>query len=174
MKTCYFTGLLPSEFPFDHSDEGAHAHILYTEALYQKAEALIRRGYTAFLTELSPGADLDFACAVIYHKEETFRNLFDVSLEVITSVPEKSTDWTGKEAQKYDYVLSNCDRKTVISSESGSALCENRAYPYAIAHADLIFVIWNGEETGDTWNTVCYARQKRKPLEILTPGHFLK
>ena len=50
MKTCYFTGLRPHEFPFDHADESTHAHILYTDALYQKAEELIRRGFICNLS----------------------------------------------------------------------------------------------------------------------------
>ena len=127
MKTCYFTGLCPQEFPFDHTDESAHAHILYTNALYQKAEELIRRGYTAFVTGLSPGAELDFACAVIYHKNETFRDILNITLEGMLSASGPKPEWPDKYFNQYEYVLSNCDRAFVRQQIRGAQDQSRRA-----------------------------------------------
>ena len=171
MKTCYFTGLRPHEFPFDHADESTHAHILYTDALYQKAEELIRRGYTAFVTGFSPGAELDFACAVIYHKNETFRNVLNIILDGISSASKLNPEWPDKYFKQYGYVLSNCDRKTPEPSEHRP---NDRHMEHTIDHADLIIAVWNGEETGKTWDIIRYARQKGKPVELLKPDNFLK
>lgn len=171
MKTCYFTGLRPHEFPFDHMDESAHAHILYTDALYQKAEELVRRGYTTFITGLSPGAELDFACAVIYHKDKTFRDVLNITLEGVVSASQQKSEWSDKYFKQYDYVLSSCDRKTVEPSAYSS---DNKYAEHKIDYADLIFAVWNGEETGKTWDIIRYARQKGKPVELLKPDNFLK
>ena len=170
MKTCYFTGLCPQEFPFDHTDESAHAHILYTNALYQKAEELIRRGYTAFVTGLSPGAELDFACAVIYHKNETFRDILNITLEGMLSASGPKPEWPDKYFNQYEYVLSNCDRKMPEPPEHSS---DSKYAEHKINHAGLILAVWNGEETGEAWDSIRYARQKGKPLELLTLNHFL-
>lgn len=171
MKTCYFTGLRSHEFPFDHADESTHAHILYTDVLYQKVEELIRRGYTAFVTELSPGAELDFACTVIYHKNETFRNVLNITLDGISSFSELNMEWPDKYFKQHCYVLSNCTRKTIEASEHRP---NDRNMEHLVDHADLVFAVWNGEEAGKTWDVIRYAKQKGKPVELLKPNDFLK
>jgi len=166
MKTCCVTGHRPQGFPFDHENENAHAHIIYTHILYKRAEALIRGGYTEFITGMAKGADLDFACAVIYHKTKTFRDILDISLEAAIPYPNQTRGWSDYYWNQYDYVLSQCDKKTTVSMSYFPG-CEQRRNQYMVDKSDLVFAVWNGSNKGGTWNTIRYAGQKRVPVEFL-------
>lgn len=61
--TCCITGNRPEKIPFDYAKKDSCEYALYTDALFQKAEELMRRGYTSFITGMARGVDLDFAAA---------------------------------------------------------------------------------------------------------------
>ena len=166
IKTCCITGNRPHKFPFDYRNETSHERMLYINALYDKVEELMRRGYTHFITGMACGADLDFACAVLFHKEETFRDILDISLEVAIPHPDQTAGWRDSDLELYDYVLSHCDKKTLLSSTYYRG-CEQRRNVYMVDHSDLVLAVWNGEEKGGTWNTIRYAARRGKPTEFL-------
>ena len=172
MKTCCVTGNRPEKFPFNYREKDSHEMILYTDALYRKAEELMRRGYTGFLTGMARGVDLDFACAVIYHKCETFRDILDITLEAAIPYPDQTQGWNRRCREQYDYVLSHCDKRTLISYDYFPG-CEQKRNIYMVERADLVFAVWNGVEKGGTWNTIRYARRRTRPIEFLLLKDFL-
>lgn len=38
---------------------------------------------------------------------------------------------------------------------------------YMVDHSDTVLAIWNGEESGGTWQTIKYARSKNKKIDII-------
>lgn len=166
MKTCCITGNRPEKFPFDYAKKDSCEYALYTDALFQKAEELMRRGYTSFITGMARGVDLDFACCVIYHKCETFWDILDITLEAAMPYPEQTRGWPRRYREEYDYVLSHCDKKTLVSSGYFTG-CEQKRNRYMVDKSDLVFAVWNGEEKGGTWNTIRYAERKGRKTEIL-------
>ena len=173
MKTCCITGHRPNKFPFAYEDETSHERMLYIDVLYTKVEELMRRGYTHFITGMARGADLDFACAVIFHKNETFEDILDISLEAAIPYPEQTRDWCGHDLEQYDYVLSECDKKTVVSPSYHDG-CEQRRNVYMVNSSDLVLAVWNGEEKGGTWNTIRYAAHRAKPIEYIMLADFME
>ena len=172
MKTCCITGHRPKSFPFEYK-ETSHEYNLYFYALYEKTEELIRRGCTHFITGMALGVDLDFACAVIYHKEETFGDALDITLEAAIPHPRQSQGWSADWQNRYDYVLRHCAKQTLLSTDYFRG-CEQRRNEYMVDHSDLVFAVWNGEEKGGTWNTIRYATRRGKPIEFLYLRDFLE
>ncbi len=159
---CCITGNRPEKFPFNYREKDSHEMILYTDALYRKAEELMRRGYTGFLTGMARGVDLDFACAVIYHKCETFWDILDITLEAAMPYPEQTRGWPRRYREEYEYVLSHCDKKTLVSSGYFTG-CEQKRNRYMVERADLILCCIEREK-GGAWQTVRYAMKQGKDV----------
>ena len=43
---------------------------------------------------------------------------------------------------------------------------------YMVDNSDLVLAIWNGKESGGTWNTIKYARKQGKKIQYLMLNDF--
>ena len=63
-------------------------------------------------------------------------------------------------------ILGKANKITVVNDHYFSAcmLVRNR---YMVDHSDTVLAIWNGEESGGTWQTIMYARSQNKKIDII-------
>ena len=153
--TCCVTGHRPSGFPFSERDVESHAE--YKKRLRAQVESLIDQGYRHFITGMAEGADTDFALIVL-----DFRSRIEgITLEAAVPYPRKSDPKSLRE-----YILSRCDKVSLISERYYNG-CMQKRNCYMVDHADIVLAVWNGHEKGGTWNTIRYARQKKKTIRYL-------
>ena len=69
---------------------------------------------------------------------------------------------------RYRELLRQCDRVITLQERytSGCMLARDR---YLVDHADGLIAVYDGGSEGGTAYTVRYARQREKPVYILTP-----
>ncbi len=158
---CCVTGHRPKEFPFRY-EEDSHEYIMYRFKLRKELEKLITSGYTTFISGMANGADLDFAEDVLLYRNEGH----NISLEAALPYPIKFSKKDSEYADRLYYVLSNCNSKNTVSPYYHKGCMQNRNR-YMVDRSDLILAIWNGHCSGGTWNTIEYARKKKKEIRYI-------
>lgn len=126
-------------------------------ALYEALEALVKEGYDAFLCGMAEGFDmLCLECLI------SLRQRYRIVTEACIPFPEQNKRMSAPWKMKYDALLQNCDRKTVLSQNyfSGVFLLRDR---YMVDHCDALFAFCE-KEKGGAYYTVGYARSKNIPV----------
>ena len=157
---CCVTGHRPNGFPFPPED--TDCRLEYKKRLYDDVKNLMEQGYRHFITGMAEGVDLDFAIAVLYYK-----NKFEgVTLEAALPYPRNFHGSGADSVNIKDHILSKCDRVSVISDVYFDG-CMQKRNCYMVDSADMVLAVWNGGRKGGTWNTIRYARQRKKPIRYI-------
>ena len=158
---CCVTGHRPAGFPFPHENTDSQ-YREYCSKLSNEIEKLILEGYHTFITGMADGADIDFAEKVIRYRE-----IFDdIMLVAAMPYPSQPVKHMTQDHMKRLAILESCDIKHVISDHYFRG-CMDKRNRFMVDRADLVLAIWNGVESGGTWNTIKYARSKGKPIRYL-------
>ena len=159
---CCVTGHRSGGFPFSR-EEYALKYLVYTEQIRKHLLSLICEGYCSFYTGMAEGADLDFAEIVLDLRD---REEYDITLTAALPYPVRPVIRETDYHRKRDEILSDCDRVDVVSSQYHKG-CMQKRNQYMVDRADLVLAIWNGKQTGGTWNTIRYARSRRKEIRYI-------
>ena len=162
MKTLCVTGHRPAKLPWKYKKEGPE-YDEYCESLGCYIDDCIRHGYTHFISGMALGVDMDFAETVLDFKAQYG---FHISLECAIPCPNQTLKWASTEITRYNKILGKANKITVVNDHyfSTCMLVRNR---YMVDHSDTVLAIWNGEESGGTWQTIKYARSKNKKIDII-------
>lgn len=164
---CCVTGHRPDGFPFQRIDDN-FGFYQYREDLYQEIEGLIHDGYRHFITGMANGADLDFAQGVIFLRDIYQSIVLEAALPYPISVASLALPRNEDKA----FVLEQCNLKHTVSTHYFRG-CMDKRNRYMVDKSDLVLAIWNGQESGGTWNTIQYARACGKPIRYLMLDHYL-
>ena len=154
MKAVCLTGNRPHKMPYaENSAEG----LALKERLCAEAEKLICEGYTHFISGMALGADMYFAECVLRLKET-----HGVTLEAAVPYPGQSDNFTQRDKQRYDAVLSAADKKTVLC-ESYTPYCFAKRNKYMVDSSDVVLAVCF-TRSGGAASTVRYAASKGKRI----------
>lgn len=158
---CCVTGHRPKGFPFPR-DPMCEDYRNYLNELRKEITRLAHSGYTHFITGMADGADLDFAHCVL----ELRTQIPSVTIEAVLPYPIVPARRKTAYQQERDFILSQCDHIHETSPYYHKG-CMQKRNVYMVDHSDMVLAIWNGIESGGTWNTIQYARKQRKKLLYL-------
>ena len=129
----------------------------------QQIDDLLGDGYLHFISGGALGVDLDFAEEVLRAKK-----IYEpITLEIAMPCRQQAAFWSESERLRFYYILERADKVTILS-EHYTPSCMLKRNEYMVDKSDLVLAYWNGEESGGTWYTINYAKQKRKALIINT------
>ena len=112
-----------------------------------------------FICGMAEGCDIFFGEAVAALR----RCRPDVTLEAAVPCPEQDLRWSAGSTERYDRLLSECDKLTVVSPRY-SPECMMRRNRYMVDRSGVVIAVFNGSR-GGTFNTLRYA--VRCGLEII-------
>ena len=159
MKTWCVTGNRPQKFPWKYGK--GRKHKKYLAAIARQIDDLLGCGYLHFISGGALGVDQDFAEAVLCAKQ-----IYEpITLEIAVPCSAQAMRWSKAEQLRYLSILKRADKITILS-EHYTPTCMKKRNEYMVDKADLVLAYWNGEESGGTWNTINYAKQKQKLLTI--------
>ncbi len=163
MKTICVTGHRPAKLPWGYRRYGED-YQKYIDELTRRIEKYADEGVTHFISGAALGVDTDFAEAVFAFRERTGR---DVTLECALPCPNQSLMWQDEDAARHSRLLKAADKVTVVCDRyyRGCMLERNM---YMVDHSDIVLAVWNGEQSGGTWNTIKYARLREKRIDIIS------
>lgn len=158
--SCSFTGHRISKLPWGN-DEGDSRCIALKEKLFAVTEAVYFSGVRHFICGMANGCDLYFAETVLELKKERP----DIILEAAVPYPGQADSWGQSLKDRYESLLSRCDKKTVVQ-EFFTRDCMMRRNRYMVDNSSVLIACYDGKP-GGTMNTLLYAlRQKVEIIEV--------
>lgn len=115
----------------------------------------IASGYNYFISGFADGTDLIFAQVVNEIKQE--HN--EIKLEAAIPYPRNRL-------VEIEKLINSCDVKHIISDHffQGVFMKRNK---YMVEQADLIIAVYDGRNTGGTFQTMQYARNREKEIQVI-------
>ena len=147
-KTCAFTGhrILDKEFDIDKVE--------------YYLRLLIKDGIDTFLVGMAIGFDTECFKLLLRLKKE-----FDIKLVACVPCLEQNKKFTASQNAEYLDLLSNADKKVVVS-ENYSPYCMMKRNMFMVDNC-CVLIAYIKKETGGTFNTVKYAKQVNRPIIYL-------
>ena len=155
---CSFTGHRINKLPWG-GDESDVRCVHLKELIYDAAEAVNHAGITHFICGMATGCDMYFCEAVLRLRSERP----GITLEAAIPWTGQSRAWTQELRERYDRLVAECDRQTVLS-ESYFSGCMQRRNKYMVDHSSVLIAAYDGC-SGGTQSTILYAM--RSGLEII-------
>lgn len=161
-KICAVTGHRPKGFPWNYRDSGCVQHKEYLKSLENAVQELIADGFDYFISGGAIGADQDFAEIVLKLKKH---NPY-IRLEIAVPCPKQDLKWCESDKKRYKRILKEADFVNILST-AYTPNCMQARNEYMVDKCDLLLVVWNGKESGGTYNTLMYAKGKNKPYKLV-------
>ena len=133
------------------------------------AERMIADGYKGFICGGAQGVDTDFAETVIALK----RIYPEITLEIAVPCPNQSAFWSRDAKARYDSVLRNADKVSLIGAFY-TPYCMPARNRYMVDNADKVIAFWSGKRSGGTYSTILYAEKCKKPSLIVNLSQLCK
>ena len=152
MSVC-FSGYRPEKLPWGEDESDPRCAAL-KRRLYDAAESACAQGYRHFICGMAQGCDLYFAEAVL-----ALRDIHrDLGLEAAIPCPTQADRWAALSRERYEHILSCCDRQTFIQ-QTYTPGCMQRRNEYMVDNSALLLACFAGIPSG-TMNTLLYAQRK--------------
>lgn len=162
MKTVCITGHRPAKLPWKYTQEGPDFDE-YIEALACTIAEYIENGYEHFVSGMALGVDMDFAEIVLDLKRQYGLN---ITLECAIPCPNQTAKWPAAQIARYEKILAQADTVTMVNDHYFRA-CMLVRNEYMVNKSDTVLAVWNGIEEGSTWQTIKYAKNKGKVVDII-------
>ncbi len=179
MKKCCVTGPRPQTLKFfmKYGDLNNIAYANYCDAIFVTIEQAIMDGFDYFISGGAIGVDLDFAEAVIHYKEiipthKKFANK-KIYLEVAVPCNNQCLKWSKKDKIRYKKILKQADYVTLVD-KNYSPNCMQKRNEYMVNCAENVFAFWHNIKFGGTWNTIKYAKEENRQIEIIELNNIKK
>ena len=162
MTVC-FTGHRPQSLPFG-SDEQHLKCIELKARLATEIQDMIARGADTFYVGMALGIDTFAAEAVLKEKEDNPK----IRLIAAIPCPNQSNSWSKENKERYDFILSQCDEKILVSPHYFPGCMHVRNY-YMVDRSDILIAVFDGVSKGGTASTIEYAIKKNLTVIELRP-----
>ena len=161
-KICAVTGHRPKGFPWNYRDSDCVQHKEYLKNLEKAMRELIDEGFDYFISGGAIGVDQDFAEIVIKLK----RRCKHIHLEIAMPCPNQDLKWCESDKERYKRILAKADFINIISP-TYTPRCMQKRNEYMADRCELMLVVWNGEKSGGTFNTLGYLQKTHKPFRLI-------
>lgn len=164
-KTCAFTGNRPEKLPWGY-DENDERCIAARAAIMRKVELAVCDGFTRFISGMAQGGDMFFAECVLEIKQCNP----SVFLECAVPYKGQSSRWSSDYRRRYDAVMKNADKVTVLS-DNYTPWCMHVRNRYMVDECDRLIALSYGK-SGGTEQTIDYAKIKNKEIVSVFDKNF--
>ena len=147
---CAFTGHRAQKLPWTY-DELDPRCLDLKRRIRDAVESVCSSGYDRFICGMAEGCDLYFCEAVI----DLRARIPSIRLEAAVPFSGQSDRWPSEEKVRYEHLLSQCDRVTVLQDHYSPG-CMMKRNRYMVDQADLLIACFDGQ-SGGTLNTLRYA-----------------
>lgn len=125
-------------------------------------------GWIDCISGMALGADTLFAEAVL----EVKRMGFPVRLIAAVPFAGQESKWTAKAQTKFREILSQADHVEIVSQGAYAPNKMQIRNKWMVDRALPVLAVWDGRQSGGTWNCIKYALQQGKWVMQLNPQTF--
>ena len=126
-------------------------------------EQFYTQGYRKFVSGGALGADQIFARAVLMNKHP------DIELIIARPFPSQASKWPDKSQQEFERICTAADEIVDVSPDPYSPAKMQIRNKWMVDHSGCVIALWNGKESGGTWNCLSYAREQGKTIYHINP-----
>ncbi len=126
--------------------------------LCAEIEKLIQNGAEEFL--LGGYGNFDLLCAYIVRRFKTDYP----HIKSVLVVPYIN--------RSYNKTMYDCSEYPPLESTPPKFAISKRNM-YMVDKSDLVLAVWNGRQSGGTWNTINYAKESNNPIQYLMLNEFV-
>jgi uncharacterized phage-like protein YoqJ len=157
----YWTG---NPYPDDNLEVQEHHNKILVEIQHYMIRYMSVGFGHEFVTGMAIGADQIFAKAAIGLKESGF------SLKIIAAIPfvGQERKWPKQSQKQYNDILKQCESYIVSPGGYGIHKMQVRN-KWMVDRSQHVLAIWDGIESGGTWNCIKYAKSLGKFIIVLRP-----
>lgn len=164
--TACFTGHRPKSLPCGYNEEHPACTKIKSQ-LWRLITGLIeKKNVTRFISGMAVGIDT-WAAEIVLELKDEYPN---ITLEAAVPCKTQATSWNVKSKERYDLLLSQCDKVTVLQEQYTSD-CMMKRNMYMVDQSDYVVAVWNGKPSG-TLNTMKYAITQGKPVFYIDTVYF--
>ena len=115
------------------------------------------------ITGMALGVDTIFAQAAIELKKE-----YGNDIRIVAAIPFKGQEckWPALSQAEYNRILSECDEVVYVCDEGYAAWKMQKRNEYMVDRCNKLIAVWNGDESGGTYNCIKYAKTKRQIIRV--------
>lgn len=117
-----------------------------------------------FISGGSSGIDLDAARIVLKLKEK-----YDVNLIIYIPCLNQDKLWGKEDKEIYKNVLEKADLVEYVTKEPYKPYLMQLRNQKMVDDSKYQIAVWNGKESGGTYNCLKYAQKQNKQITIITP-----
>lgn len=156
-----FTGYRPNKLPFSGELDPGCVDLL--RRINEQISDLYEHGAGEFFTGMALGVDIWCAEAVLGLRERHP----EIKLTAVIPCREQESKWNAQDQQRYQGILSQCD-KVICISESYTNDCMLKRDRALVELCDVLIAVFDGKP-GGTKYTVDYAAKKGRKTILIPP-----
>lgn len=165
-KSLAFTGHRPqSLYGFDFNENNLKI-IRLMKVMIERY--IIKRGVTTFISGMALGVD-QWAAQIVIELKKKYPNI-----KLVCAIPcqNHSSRWSKEQVFTYNNILKKADYVHMVSDEPYAPYLMIVRDKWMVDHAKYTFAVWNGKESGGTWKTIQYARDRQRSIVRLDTNEF--
>ena len=164
--TACFTGHRPNSLPCGYDEEHPACVKLKSQLCRMIVGLIEKKNVSHFIAGAALGVDMWAMETVLELKKQCP----GITLEAAVPCRSQSARWNTDSKERYERLLSLCDRVTVVQ-EHYTPDCMMKRNEYMVDHSDYVVAVWNGRPSG-TGNTIKYALRREKPVYCISSVDF--
>ena len=158
-KICCITGRRPDGFPFSYGDNPATR--TYRRQLKRAIVYLIEeQKVVCFITGGALGVDLDVA-EIVLALQKTYPF---VTHRLALPYENQAGRYAPNDKIRHERVKKSSN--VVVLADHYTPWCMQQRNVYMVDNAHVVAAFVSGEKTGGTYNTIRYAKRKKKPVYV--------
>lgn len=160
-KTLGVTGRRPQYFPWRYTESDPRCVVLKS-LMEQHIRKSVNDGFDRFVSGMALGVDMMFAEIVLKVRDEGY----DIKLVAEVPFPDQPSRWPSGTQERYQNILDRADEVNVTSDAySQDAFFERNGR--IVDQSDEILAVWEGWESGGTFDTVQRAGESGKRVTVI-------
>ena len=134
--------------------------------LYQLVYHLFNEGHRKFISGGAIGIDQLFAEAVIH-----FRGVANngVSLTIAKPFPSQDNKWPQHVKNRFANICAQANEIVNVSADPYAPWKMQLRNEWMVDKSGVIVAVWDGQQSGGTWNCITYAQAQHKTIYHIQP-----
>jgi len=113
-----------------------------------------------YISGMALGVDMLAAEAVIQHQH---------MLTAAVPYRDQYKLWSMSQQKRYHQILEKCNEVNVLYGKYHKIHKLHRRNEWMVDHSNYVVAIWDGTESGGTFNCYSYAKKKKKSIIVINP-----
>ena len=123
-------------------------------------------GQNTYISGMAIGADQLFAEAVIHLKN----NQYPINLVAAIPFQGQESNWPESGQLRYNQILAWATQAVYVSDPGYSPAKMQVRNEWMVNNSEIVLALWDGKQSGGTWNCLQYARQCGRTIYQLNPS----